>query len=130
MSPRILLIEDNLGSRFGFVRYFANEGFSVSEADTLAAAGRSLKKYDFDAVVLDINLPDGNGIDFIPTIRSKTSSIPIIVISGAGEDRLSEKALQNGADSFFTKPFDNAILLAEIRNFLEVSTIDCNETTL
>lgn len=130
MNPRILLIEDNAGSRFGFVRYFTNEGYSVSAAATLAAANSSLEQHDFDAVVLDINLPDGNGIDFIPTIRSQTPGIPIIVITGAGDAQLSVKALQNGADNFFTKPFDNAILMGVLRNLLEGSKFDRGETVL
>jgi two-component system response regulator TctD len=124
------LIEDNEGSRFGFVRYFANKGFSVSEAATLSAAGSFLKQLNFDAVVLDINLPDGSGIDFIPTIRAQAPGIPVIVITGAGDDRLSEKALQNGADNFFTKPFDSAILMGVLRNFIEGSNFEGNETVL
>lgn len=127
MSHRILLIEDNEGSRFGFVRYFAHKGYNVSEAATLSAADSSLKQHTIDAVVLDINLPDGNGIDFIPTIRAQAPDIPIIVITGAGDEQLSEKALQNGADGFFTKPFDNALLMGVLRNFFEGRAMACNE---
>jgi len=123
LNPKILLIEDNEGSRFGFVRYFTKSGYSVSEADCLTAAGGALEKQNFDAIILDINLPDGNGIDFIDTIRSRDLSIPIIVITGAGDIQLAVKAMQKGADNFLTKPVDNAALTEYLRKVLEIGEL-------
>ncbi|MBC8017243.1 MAG: sigma-54-dependent Fis family transcriptional regulator [Verrucomicrobia bacterium] len=123
MKPKILLIEDNEGSRFGFVRYFTKSGYSVSEAATLSAAGEALEKQNFNAIVLDINLPDGNGIDFIDTVREQDPSIPIIVITGAGDIKLAVKAMQKGADNFLTKPIDNAALTEFLRKTLEIGEL-------
>ncbi len=123
MKPHLLLIEDNEGSRFGFVRYFGKEGYAVTEAATLAAAADQLEKQSFDAIVLDINLPDGNGIEFIDTIRAQDPSIPIIVITGAGDIQLAVKAMQNGADNFLTKPIDNAALTVFLRKVLEIGEL-------
>lgn len=64
MKPTILLIEDEASARFGFVRYFTQEGYRVREAEDLATARKALALDRFDAVVLDINLPDGSGIFF------------------------------------------------------------------
>ena len=123
MKPKLLLIEDNEGSRFGFVRYFIKEGYTVNEAATLSAASEALEKQNFDAIVLDINLPDGNGIDFIEKIREHDPSIPIIVITGAGDIQLAVKAMQNGADNFLTKPIDNAALAIFLRKMLEIGDL-------
>lgn len=126
MKPKILLIEDNEGSRFGFVRYFIKEGYTVSEAASLSEAGETLLKQNFDAIVLDINLPDGNGIEFIDTIRAQDPIIPIIVITGAGDIQLAVKAMQKGADNFLTKPIDNAALAVFLRKTLEVGDLKRN----
>jgi DNA-binding NtrC family response regulator len=123
VKTNILLIEDNEGSRFGFVRYFIKSGYTVSEADTLSAASEALKKHSFDAIILDINLPDGNGIEFISTIRTQDPNIPIIVITGTGDIQLAVKAMKSGADNFLTKPVDNAALMEFLRKMLEISNL-------
>ncbi len=123
MKPKILLIEDNEGTRFGFVRYFSKEGYVVSEADCLAQAGELLSKQQFDAIVLDINLPDGNGIDFIDSARVNNPFIPIIVMTGSGDVPLAVKAMLKGADNFLTKPVDNADLAVFLNKTLEIGTL-------
>jgi DNA-binding NtrC family response regulator len=128
VKPKILLIEDNEGTRFGFVRYFTKSGYSVSEAANLAAAGEVLEKQSFDAIIMDINLPDGNGIDFIDTIRAQDPSIPIIVITGAGDIQLAVKAMQKGADNFLTKPVDNSALTEYLRKVLEIGELKRKES--
>ena len=123
MKPAVLLIEDNEGTRFGFSRYFSKEGFTVSEAADLSTATALLAERPFDAIVLDINLPDGNGIDFIETVRSQDPCIPIIVITGSANIPLAVEAMQRGADNFLSKPVDNAALLAYLFKTLEIGTL-------
>ena len=123
MKPKVLLIEDNEATRFGFMRFFSKEGYEVKEAGDLAGAADALAAERFDAIILDINLPDGNGIDFIDMVRSNDSSIPIIVITGSGDVPLAVKAMQSGADNFLTKPIDNAALSAFLLKTLEVGVI-------
>ncbi len=123
MKPGVLLIEDNAASRFGFVRYFSKDGYDIKEAGDLAEAARYLAAQRFDAVVMDINLPDGNGIDFIDTIRGTDPTIPIIVITGAGNIQLAVQAMQRGADNFLTKPVDNAALAEYLRKTLEIGAL-------
>ncbi len=123
MKPKILLIEDNEGTRFGFVRYFSKEGYLISEADCLAQAGELLSKQQFDAIVLDINLPDGNGIDFIDSARVNNPFIPIIVMTGSGDVPLAVKAMLKGADNFLTKPVDNADLAVFLNKTLEIGAL-------
>src|SRR5437016_5839306 len=123
MKKKVLLIEDNDATRFGFVKYFSMEGYSVCEAADLADAGEALATQNFDAIVLDITLPDGNGIDFITSVRASDPSIPIIVITGSGNIALAVKAMQRGADNFLTKPVDNAGLALFLRKSLETGVL-------
>lgn len=123
MLIRILLVEDDPGTRFGFVRYFSREGYAIHEAANITEAGDALNVQRFDAIVLDINLPDGNGLDFIETVRANDSCIPIIVITGSGDVPLAVNAMQRGADNFLTKPVDNAGLSVFLRKNLEVGAL-------
>jgi DNA-binding NtrC family response regulator len=123
MKPYVLLIEDNDATRFGFVRYFSKEGYEIEEAADLAVAARAIDANRFDAIVLDINLPDGSGLDFIDTIREHDPCTPIIVITGAGDIPLAVEAMQRGADNFLTKPVDNAALLAYLGKTLEIGVL-------
>jgi DNA-binding NtrC family response regulator len=123
MKPNVLLIEDNDASRFGFVRYFSKDGYEIKEAADLAEAARALAAQRFDAIIMDINLPDGNGIDFIDTIRAGDPTVPIIVITGAGNIQLAVEAMQRGADNFLTKPVDNAALAQYLRKTLEIGVL-------
>ena len=123
MKPSVLLIEDNDAARFGFVRYFAKEGYEICEAADLAEAAAKLSARRFDAIVMDVNLPDGNGIDFIDTIRESDPNIPIIVITGAGNIQLAVQAMQRGADNFLTKPVDNSALSEYLRKTLEIGAL-------
>jgi DNA-binding NtrC family response regulator len=119
MKPNVLLIEDNESTRFGFVRYFSKSGFETVEAGTLSKASAALTARHFDIIILDINLPDGNGLDFITTVRTCNPVIPIIVITGEGDIPLAVKAMQQGADNFMTKPVDIAALEIFMHKTLE-----------
>lgn len=123
MKPIVLLIEDNDATRFGFARYFSKEGYEIFEASSLAEAATALDARRFDIMVLDINLPDGSGIDFIGTARASDPCIPIIVITGEGDIPLAVEAMQRGADNFLTKPVDNAALAVFMRKTIEIGVL-------
>jgi DNA-binding NtrC family response regulator len=123
MKPIVLLIEDNAATRFGFVRYFSKDGYEIREAGDLAEAAQALAEQRYDAVIMDINLPDGNGIDFIDTIKANDPTIPIITITGAGNIQLAVEAMQRGADNFLTKPVNNSALAAYLRKTLEIGAL-------
>jgi DNA-binding NtrC family response regulator len=123
MKARLLLIEDDAATRFGFVRYFAKDGYEILEASDLLTAAEALASQQFDAIVLDLNLPDGNGMDFIAAVRINDQAIPIIVITGAGDVPLAVAAMQKGADNFLTKPVDNAALAQFLSKTLEIGAL-------
>jgi DNA-binding NtrC family response regulator len=123
MKPNVLLIEDNAATRFGFARYFSKEGYEIFEASNLAEAAAALAARRFEIMVLDINLPDGSGLDFIGIARASDPFIPIIVITGEGDIPLAVEAMQRGADNFLTKPVDNAALAVFMRKTLEIGVL-------
>jgi len=123
MKPRILLIEDEPCTRFGFVKYLSKSGFEMHEAESLSQAESEFSSRQFDAIILDINLPDGNGLDFIGKARDVSPDIPLIVITGSGDIPLAVDAMRRGADNFLTKPVDMAGLEIFLNKSLEIGSI-------
>ena len=123
MKPQILLIEDCSVTRFGVVRYFSKEGYQISEAGSLAEAAKLMAERRFDLIIIDVNLPDGNGLDFISTEREAQNLVPIIVVTGAGDIPLAVEAMQRGADNFLTKPLDMTALSVSVAKTLELGKL-------
>jgi len=123
MKPNILLIEDDEGSRFGFMRYLSKAGYFVREASCLSEAMRAVLAQRFDAVLLDLNLPDGNGLDWIIELRENYQYVPIIVITGHGDVPVAVEAMRRGADNFLTKPVNMEDLEVFLRKSLELGTL-------
>lgn len=123
MKTHILLVEDDVASRFGFIHFFSREGYAITEAIGIAEATEAIAGQRFDAVILDNNLPDGNGIDFISTVRTYDGTVPIIIITGTADIPLAVEAMQRGADNFLTKPVDNAGLSAFLKKTLEIGVL-------
>ncbi len=123
MSSKILLIEDEDGSRFGFSRYLSKAGYAVREAACLSEAREALLSQRFDAVLLDLKLPDGNGLDWIIELREHYSDIPVIVITGFGDIPVAVEAMRRGADNFLTKPVNMGDLELFLRKSLELGTL-------
>ncbi len=122
-KPKILLIDDEAATRFGFVRFLSASGFEVVEAGDLSGADRLFSSQKFDAVILDIRLPDGSGLDLIEKIRQDSPEMAIIIITGAGDIPLAVDAMRKGADNFLTKPVDMQGLEIFLKKSLEVGAI-------
>ena len=100
MIPRILLVEDDIGTRFGFNKYLSRRGYEVVEVGGISEAEKILFSEKVDCIILDINLPDGNGVDFIDTVKGHSPLMPIIIISGEGDIPIAVDAMRRGADNF------------------------------
>jgi two-component system KDP operon response regulator KdpE len=112
--PLALLIEDERQIR-RFVRTsLETEGWQVHEAETMRQGLIDAGTRKPDLVVLDLGLPDGDGVDFIRDLRG-WSSIPVIVLSARVEETDKIAALDAGADDYLTKPFGVGELLARVR---------------
>lgn len=110
----VLVVEDDPQIR-KFIRYtLEQEGFSVATAGTAQGALEELVTQPADIMLLDLGLPDFDGMDVINKLR-EWSEIPVIVVSARDQDKEKAAALDLGADDYITKPFSATELMARIR---------------
>jgi DNA-binding response OmpR family regulator len=115
---RILLVEDDAALR-RYVRGAAEDGgFSVDEAISLSDGATHVESVPYDAVVLDLGLPDGDGLNLISTIRRARAGLPILILTARDSVKDRVKGLDAGADDYLVKPFASEELLARIRALL------------
>ncbi len=114
----LLIVDDEPPIRRLLRTSLGTEGFEIIEADTAEAALAALKAVKPEVLILDLGLPDLDGLDVIQRIRATGSKIPIIVLSSRGDERGKVQALNLGADYYVTKPFGIAELVARIRTAL------------
>jgi two-component system KDP operon response regulator KdpE len=112
-GPRLLVVEDDATVRTAVTAYLAGQGYAVQEASDAAAALRCWEAVRPDAIVLDLGLPDLDGVAVIRRIR-RESTTPILVLSARGQETDKVGALEAGADDYVTKPFGMAELRARI----------------
>ncbi len=110
----VLVVEDELPVRRFLRASLGGHGFRVLEAETGAAGLTLATSHNPDVVLLDLGLPDGDGVDWLRQLRA-WSRVPVIVISARGREEDKVVALDNGADDYLTKPFGVGELLARIR---------------
>ncbi len=116
-APKVLLIEDEKQIR-RFVRLAVEEeGCQVSEAETMAQGLIDAGLSKPDLLILDLGLPDGNGIDLIGDLRG-WSDVPILILSARSQENDKIDALDAGADDYLTKPFSVGELRARVRALL------------
>ncbi|RMF86005.1 MAG: sigma-54-dependent Fis family transcriptional regulator, partial [Nitrospinota bacterium] len=123
MKPRILLVDDEQATRFGFFHYLSRVGYDIHGVSSLAEAQEALSTHRWDGVILDLILPDGHGLDWIPQVREIYPDLPLIVITGRGDIPLAVEAMQRGADHFLTKPVNLAELDIFLRKNLELGNL-------
>lgn len=114
MTLRVLVVEDDREIRALMQSSLSVEGFEVQTAVTLGEASAMLRHRRPDVVLLDLGLPDGDGVDLVKEIRQQ-HTVPIIVVSARHQEEQKIKLLDAGADDYLTKPFSVAELLARIR---------------
>jgi two-component system, OmpR family, phosphate regulon response regulator OmpR len=117
MAERILLVEDDPRLAEMLSEYLGQAGFRVTLAPLGAEAVERLSTTEFDAVVLDLMLPDMDGLDVCRQVRAR-SDIPLLMLTGRGDaiDRIV--GLELGADDYLPKPFQPRELLARLRAIL------------
>jgi len=115
---RILLVEDDPTLAPLVARNLAAQGFVVDTAATARAAEQALEAGGFDAVLLDLSLPDGDGTDLLRGLRARRSNLPVIAVTARDgvDDRVS--GLNLGADDYVVKPFATEELVARLRAVL------------
>jgi two-component system phosphate regulon response regulator OmpR len=121
MAHRILLIEDDARLASMVADYLGEAGFRMSSTASGAEAAQLLKRDSFDAVILDLMLPDMDGLDLCRRIRAQ-SAIPVLMLTARGDPLDRVVGLELGADDYLPKPFEPRELLARLRAILRRST--------
>ena len=111
MSRRILIVEDDVVLRRQIRRVLAMAGYEVAETDSIADFVAVASRFQFDACLLDLWLPDGNGLDAWERVRSSQGGAVAVLMSGQPTPGLSERAASVGCRRFLAKPFDLSTLL-------------------
>jgi two-component system KDP operon response regulator KdpE len=116
-GPVILIVEDEAPARHALVEYLDRRGYRIHQADTAHEAMRQWDAHRADLVLLDLGLPDLDGVEVITRIRREATT-PIIILSARGDERDKIAGLEAGADDYLTKPFATDELNARIRAVL------------
>jgi two-component system KDP operon response regulator KdpE len=111
---RVLVIDDEPPIRKLLRMGLTSQGYEILEASN-GKAGLEQLASNPDLIVLDLGLPDIQGLDLLRTIRSRNESVPIVVLSSRGDEAGKVEALDLGADDYVTKPFGMGELLARMR---------------
>ena len=113
-GPLVLIVEDEAPLRRFLRAALVAQGYRLVEAETASEGLQRATEHNPDIVLLDLGLPDGDGLDVTSRLREWTG-VPIIVLSARGQERDKVQALDVGADDYLTKPFGTSELLARIR---------------
>ena len=116
-GPALLLVEDDAPTRRAVAAYLEKHGYRIDEAADAREALRAWEARRADLVLLDLGLPDLDGVEVVRRIRREATT-PIVILSARGEERDKVAALEAGADDYLTKPFGTEELHARIRAVL------------
>ena len=113
----LLLVEDEQILQKNIQRMLERENYAVKTASTLAEARSIIKDTPPRGIILDIQLPDGSGLDFLVELRRK-SDIPVLILTALGAREDINRGLKSGSDEYLTKPFDREELFLRLDNIL------------
>ena len=120
MNGTVMIVDDSLTVRMDLVEAFSAEGIRAIGCETAAAARAALAKESAGLVVLDVLLPDGNGVDLLKEIRSMPggAEIPVLMLSTEADVRNRIRGLMTGSDDYVGKPYDRDYVVARARELL------------
>lgn len=118
---KLLLLEDNTALGEGIRLALKSGETEITLCRTLSEGSRALEQSTFDLLILDINLPDGSGLELLREVR-QSSTVPVILLTANDMETDIVNGLESGADDFITKPFSLAVLRARVNAQLRRST--------
>jgi two-component system, NtrC family, nitrogen regulation response regulator NtrX len=122
-SKRILIVDDEQNIGLSLQMILEGEGYGVLLCRTAAEFRQRVSSYRADVCLLDVRLPDGNGIDLLRSLRDLDDRVPVIMISGHGTIADAVEAIRAGAFDFLEKPLSRDRVLVVVKNALEHSTL-------
>lgn len=118
----VMVLEDDIDLAEGIELSLKSEELNFIMCKTITEARKALALHQFDLLIFDINLPDGNGLDFCRELKKKMQ-IPIVLLTAKSMEMDIVKGLESGADDYITKPFSLMVLRARIRALLRRNII-------
>src|ERR1700737_3135147 len=115
----ILVVDDESEIREGLELLLKTEGYQVSSAETGQSGLTRLEERPYDLLLLDVSLPDKNGIEMLKEIHRQDPQMPIVMITGYGSIEMARAAFKSGAMDYITKPWSNDELLAQVAQAVE-----------
>ena len=115
----ILVVDDESEIREGLELLLTTEGYQVSSAETALSGLSRLEERPYDLMLLDVSLPDRNGIDMLKDVRRQDPHLPIVLITAYGSIEMARAAFKSGAMDYITKPWSNDELLAQVAQAVE-----------
>ncbi len=129
MKPSVLILDDSITIRMDLQETFEAGGFDATLCATIAAARSACQQKHFDLAILDVSLPDGDGLLLLQELKSApaTTSLPVLLLSSVDEVRDRVRALKTGADDYVGKPYDAAQMLARAWELVRRSGVRARE---
>jgi FixJ family two-component response regulator len=121
VSPIVFVVDDDVSVRESLEALIGSEGFAVKAFASAQGFLSQLRDQVPSCLVLDVNLPDLNGLELQERLAEDRAAMPVIFITGYGDVPMTVKAMKAGAIEFLTKPFDDEVLLGAIRGAVERS---------
>lgn len=118
LKIQILIVEDNIGALAALKMGLQDEGFTVHAAENGAGAQYYLDNWEYDGVVLDINLPDANGVELLKKWRSQGLESPVIMLTSLDTVEQKIEGLDAGADDYLAKPYNLQELVARLHSMM------------
>ncbi len=118
MKGKVLIVDDDRDLR-GVLTTLFQDDYQVTEAENGAAVQKSFTEEQPDVVVLDVKLPDADGLELLPQLKKRWPETEVIVLTGCDDVKMAVEAGKRGAYNFVTKPFDTTKLMADVKCALE-----------
>lgn len=120
MQPHILIVDDDTRILKLLKKFFNQNNFLISTAQSVKEAKELLLYFVFDLLILDVMLPDITGLEFARFIKTSSTSMPIVMLTALGDPLDKIKGLETGVNDYLTKPFEPLELLLRVKNLIEV----------
>jgi len=121
-SGYLLLVEDEPAVQSNNMKILSRRGYVIKQAFSLAQARSIINADPPKGIILDLQLPDGNGLDFLRELR-KDSIIPVLILTAMGTNEDIVRGFETGSDDYLTKPYDLSVFLMRVENLLRRASI-------